>query len=120
MSDSWVALSRQQREREAHRRRLPMPSKAQRHVNALAWCEDTVREKRATIGITGARPAAGVRHLDLDGQAAGDHEQMRVYRRCAVVGDSVDPLFLPCPSLVIFSLAGVVSARAAAIIVRVA
>ena len=35
-----------------------MPSKAQRHVNALAWCEDTVRQKHAKIGITGARPSA--------------------------------------------------------------
>ena len=69
-----------------------------------------VRQKHTTIGIAGARPAAGVRHLDLEGQAAGDHEQMRVHRRRAVVGDPVDPSFLASPSLMSFSLAGAVSA----------
>src|SRR5437660_422984 len=94
-----------------------MPSKAQRHVDTLAWCEDTVRQKHATIGITGARRATGVRHLDLEGQAAGDHEQMCIHWRRAVVGDPVDPSFLTSASLTRFSIAGALSAWAVAIIV---
>src|SRR6266516_7064014 len=104
-----VALPGQERQREAHRRRLPMPSKAQRHVDALTWCENTVGQKHAAIGITGARPAAGVRHLDLERQAACDHKQMRVHRRRAVVGEPVHPSVFASASAMPFSLAVAVS-----------
>src|SRR5215510_2485384 len=61
---SGVALSREQHQGEAHWRRLRMPFEEQRHLGALARREDTVRQEHAKIGITRARPAARVRHLD--------------------------------------------------------
>src|SRR5262245_37700996 len=93
-----VALSRQQRKREAHRRRLRVASELEHGVDALPRLEHTVWEKQAKIRVPRARSATCVRHLDLERQAAGDHEQVRVDGRRAGVRDSIHATLLASAS----------------------
>src|SRR5262245_44669414 len=90
----WAALARQQRKGEAHRWRLGVASELQHDVDALPRLEHTIWEKHAKIRVAGARAATCVGHLDLERQAAGDREHVRVDRRRTGVRDPIGASFL--------------------------
>jgi hypothetical protein len=60
--------------------------------SALAREEDAIGQDHAEVGVVVARHTAGVLHLDPIGESAGNHQEVRIYDRRAVVRDSIDVL----------------------------
>jgi hypothetical protein len=84
-----ATLTRQELERVAHRRCVPVPFETQGPDDALAGLEDTIPQEDAAIWLAGARAPAGVFHLNLKRESPGHHQEVSVHDRRAVVGDPI-------------------------------